>query len=197
MDTRTVSSCHLPTEKGVRSWLLAPCIPPPVLLSGSPWSGLPSHAPLIQKGLIYTCRLGLPPGLLLPAVCHLVALGVLSTLEGSVGCPYMGVSQLLDSPSLSSQAGDQRGLSWPHMLLAWEERAGVLGGQHTTNGQWLRGMPVSSCRDDTTINQTAPMHSTCSPHTAGPVCGGARTGKNCSGLLGKALWVLSMLCSGL
>lgn len=46
----------------------------------------------------------------------------------------------------------------------------------------------SSCRDNT-IKQTAPMHTTRSPHTVGPVCGGACRGRDCSGLLGQALWV--------
>lgn len=73
----------LPTEKGVRPQPLPPCalpLPDSVGLLGPAYAPMP----LFQKGLVCTYGLGLP-GMLLPDACHLVALGVLGTLEGSVG----------------------------------------------------------------------------------------------------------------
>lgn len=142
-----------------------------------------------ERAYLHLCRLGLPPGLLLPDVCHLVALGVLSTLEGSVGCPCMGSLNFLTLHRSAAKLGTKGASHGPTCSWHGKREPGMLGGQHAADGQWQCGMPVSSCRDDTTINQTAPMHTTCSLHTAGPVCGGACTGKNCSGLLRKASWV--------
>lgn len=84
-----LSSGHLPTEKRVRPWTL-PHVPFP--LPGS--SGLRPACPPVPlcsgKGLFAPVGLVSLLGLLLPDTCHLVTLGMLSTLEGSVEYLFVG-----------------------------------------------------------------------------------------------------------